>query len=209
MTAAAQRDTTTLTYRTVPKIAAWAAGETTSSRMGHVACHTGELNGLDVVTARIQVTSLAPAMGVSEERRAAMTGRRPRRLWSRRRVPTAAVPAVVATVACGALALVLDLIMVRSAALWPSDAARRLWQHGPGDPSVTLASGLTALLGLWMIVLAVAPGPRRPRTVRSPGPRVAATVDRSAAETEKVTAPYSPHTRLRLSAVENRQPHVR
>ncbi|NUS30170.1 MAG: Asp23/Gls24 family envelope stress response protein, partial [Streptomyces sp.] len=133
MTTAAQRDTTTVTDRAVPKIAERAAGETAMGQVGHVACHTGELNGLDVATARIKVTSLAPAMGVSEERRPAMTGRRPRRLWSRRRVPTAG-PTVVVTAVCGALAL--GLIMQRSAVLWRSGAARWLWQHGPGDPSV-------------------------------------------------------------------------
>lgn len=129
MTAAAQRDTTTITDRAVPTFAERASVETATGQIGHVACHAGELNGLTVAAARIRVQRVCGAV---------------------------------------ALALALGMIMQRSAVLWRSGAVRWLWQHGPGDPSVTVASGLTALLGLWMIVLAVTPGLRRPRTVRSP-----------------------------------------
>ncbi|MEV7978858.1 DUF6286 domain-containing protein [Streptomyces sp. NPDC086519] len=145
-----------------------------------------ELTGLDVPTARIRVTSLAPVAGGSGESgtpQAPPAGRTPGRLCSRRRVPDA-VLAAVAAVACGALAL--DLVMVhaahRPAAVWRVEAVRWLSEHGPGDRSVAVAGGLTAVLGLWMIVLAVTPGLRRRLTVRSTAPPVVAAVDRSAAE---------------------------
>ncbi|SNX66590.1 hypothetical protein SAMN06272735_8481 [Streptomyces sp. TLI_55] len=157
--------------------------ETVHSPHEHVADHTGELTGIDVTSARIRVTSLAPATGVGQEHRSAPADRAPRRLSSRRRVP-AAVLSAVATAVCGVLAL--DLVLVHAAhhstALWRSETVRRLSQHGPGDRSVTVASGLTVLLGLWMIVLAVTPGLLRRRTVHSPAPRVAAAVDRPVIE---------------------------
>ncbi|GAB2926133.1 DUF6286 domain-containing Asp23/Gls24 family envelope stress response protein [Streptomyces heilongjiangensis] len=181
--------------------------ESVRSLQEHVAGRTQELTGLDVPTARVRVTSLTPLAGADEgtgehgpspaappapeagadgeaaERRPAAAARTPRRLWSRRRVPVAVLAALGAAV-CGALAL--DLVMVhaahRPAAAWRVDAVHWLSEHGPGDRPVVVAGGLMALLGVWMIVLAVTPGLRRRTTLRSPGPRVVAAVDRSAVE---------------------------
>lgn len=150
-TAAAQQGTTTVSERAVRKIAE-----------RHAVARTRELTGLEVPTARVDVVALAapgysrPPIPPAEE----SAGRRTTtRRWSGRRVPVALLTSL-ATVACGALAL--DLIR-------------------PGAPAiVVVAGGLTALLGVWMVVLAVTPGLRRRSTVRTGADRVDATVDRSA-----------------------------
>ncbi|WP_234444568.1 DUF6286 domain-containing Asp23/Gls24 family envelope stress response protein [Streptomyces sp. NRRL F-525] len=152
----------------------------------HVVERTRELTGLDVPTARVNVTALAaprysraPVPPVEETNSLGT----PRHWWSGRRVPVALLTSVAA-VACGALAV--DLIEVhlahRAAAAWRVSAVHWLSGHGPGDPAVVIAGGLTALLGVWMIVLAVTPGLRHRSTVRTEAERVDAAVDRSAVE---------------------------
>jgi uncharacterized alkaline shock family protein YloU len=150
----------------------------------HVLDRTRELTGLDVPTARVNVTSLAPPrysrapVSPPEETNSPST---PRRWWSGRRTPTALLT-TSAALACGALAV--DLIQVHTAhhaaAAWRVSAVHWLSGHGPGDPAVVIAGGLTALLGVWMIVLAVTPGLRHRSTVRTAAGRVDAAVDRSA-----------------------------
>ncbi|MFJ3666159.1 DUF6286 domain-containing protein [Streptomyces sp. NPDC090106] len=160
--------------------------ETVRGLQERVTGRTRELTGLDVPPARIRVTSLTPARGGparTEADPAPPAGRTPRRLWSRRRVP-AAVQAALAAAACAALAV--DLVLVhaahRPAAAWRVQAVHWLAQHGPADRSVTVAGALTALLGGWLIVLAVTPGLRRRATVRVPAAGVVAAVDRPAVE---------------------------
>jgi len=159
--------------------------ETVRDLQEHVVGRTRELTGLDVPTAHVTVTSLTAVAGgaVDTGRPQGSVGRTPRRVWSRRRVP-AAVQAALAAVVCGALAV--DLVRVhaahRPAAVWRVEVVHWLSQHGPGDRSVVVTGGLTALLGLWMVVLAVAPGLRRRSTVEAVAPRVVAAVDRSAVE---------------------------
>lgn len=156
----------------------------------HVAARTSELSGLDVPAARIEVTALDPVTtgadgpapdGGPGPRPSPVTPRAPRRPWSRRGLPAAGT-AAAAALACGALTA--DLVRVhvahRAASAWRVSAVHWLSEHGPGDPSVVVAGALTALLGLWMVVLAVTPGLRRRNTVRAPAPRVVAAVDRSA-----------------------------
>ena len=152
----------------------------------HVVERTRELTGLDVPTARVNVTALAAPrysrapVPPFEETNSPGT---PRRWWSARRVPTALLTSAAA-LGCGALAV--DLIEVhlahRAAAAWRVSAVHWLSGHGPGDPSVVIAGGLTALLGVWMIVLAVTPGLRHRSTVHAEAERVDAAVDRSAVE---------------------------
>ncbi|MFI0510386.1 DUF6286 domain-containing Asp23/Gls24 family envelope stress response protein [Streptomyces sp. WSLK1-5] len=150
----------------------------------HVVARTRHLTGLDVPSAPVHVTSLTapasahpPAPAAADEH----PSRTPRRWWSRRRAPVALV-AAVAAVACGALAV--DLLRVHAAhqgaGAWRTSAVHWLSGHGPGDPAVVLAGGLTALLGLWMVVLALTPGRRGPVTVHTGSSRLTAAVDRSA-----------------------------
>ncbi|WP_460107106.1 DUF6286 domain-containing Asp23/Gls24 family envelope stress response protein [Streptomyces sp. YKOK-J1] len=165
--------------------------EAVRSVQEHVASRTRELSGLDVPAARIEVTALSPATdggpaaapGGGDAADTAPPARTPRRLWSGRRLPAAGTAAVAALV-CGALAA--DLVRVRGthrpAAAWRVSAVHWLSGHGPGDAPVVAAGALTALLGLWMAVLAVTPGLRRRATVRARAPRFVAVVDRSAVE---------------------------
>ena len=152
----------------------------------HVVERTRELTGLDVPTARVNVTALAaprysraPVPPVEETNSPGT----PRRWWSGRRVPVALLTSAAA-LGCGALAV--DLIEVhlahRAAAAWRVSAVHWLSGHGPGDSPVVIAGGLTALLGVWMIVLAVTPGLRHRSTVHAEAERVDAAVDRSAVE---------------------------
>ncbi|MDH6608598.1 hypothetical protein M2164_004233 [Streptomyces sp. SAI-208] len=150
----------------------------------HVVARTRYLTGLDVPVAPVRVTSLAvpasahpPVSGPPDEH----PGRTPRRWWSRRRVPVALLT-LVAAVACGALAV--DLVLVhaahREAGTWRTSAVHWLSGHGPGDPAVVLAGALTALLGLWTVVLALTPGHRGLSTVHTGSPLLTSAVDRSA-----------------------------
>ncbi|WP_031050295.1 DUF6286 domain-containing Asp23/Gls24 family envelope stress response protein [Streptomyces sp. NRRL F-5650] len=146
----------------------------------HVAARTGQLTGLDVASTRVTVTSLAVPRVPVPPAPEGDAGRTPRRWWSERRVPVAVLTAVGAA-ACGALAF--DMVQVhaahRTAAAWRAGTVDWLSGHGPGDPAVVAAGVLTALLGVWLILLAVTPGRRHQSTVRAPAARVDAAVDRS------------------------------
>lgn len=154
----------------------------------HVTERARRLSGLDLSVARVAVTAFAPpvpvhASTVSEAGEGAedVPGlRTPRRLWSQRRAPVALVT-WAAAVGCGAL--VLDLVRVhfadRTPAVWRTWAVHWLSGHGPGDPAVVAAGGLTALAGLWLVVLALTPGHRRQYTVCGPVPRIDTVIGRS------------------------------
>ncbi|MGW4227528.1 DUF6286 domain-containing Asp23/Gls24 family envelope stress response protein [Streptomyces bauhiniae] len=148
----------------------------------HVTARTGELTGLDVRPARVGVTALTPDRMTEPDataREAAPGGRVPRRWWAQRRLPLG-VLTLLATLTCGALAT--DLILVhtghRPAALWRTGALHWLYVHGPGEPPVTAAALGCALLGVWLIVLAVTPGRRGLLTAHSPAPATRVAVDR-------------------------------
>ncbi|MFD4790191.1 DUF6286 domain-containing Asp23/Gls24 family envelope stress response protein [Streptomyces sp. NPDC058459] len=153
----------------------------------HVTARTAELTGLDVRTARVGVTALtpdrqtAPGAPGAPAPEAASGGRVPRRWWARRGLPLG-VLVLLATLTCGALAT--DLILVhaghRPAALWRTGALHWLYAHGPGEPPVTAAALGCALLGVWLIVLAVTPGRRGLLTAHSPAPATQVAVDRAA-----------------------------
>ncbi|WP_030813473.1 DUF6286 domain-containing Asp23/Gls24 family envelope stress response protein, partial [Streptomyces sp. NRRL F-2799] len=148
----------------------------------HVTARTGELTGLDVRPAGVGVTALTPDR-MTELKDATETapsrGRVPRRWWAQRRLPLG-VLTLLATLTCGALAT--DLILVhtghRPAALWRTGTLHWLYVHGPGEPPVTAAALGCALLGVWLIVLAVTPGRRGLLTAHSPAPATRVAVDR-------------------------------
>lgn len=137
----------------------------------HVMERTRELTGFEVPAARIGVTSLIPSapsrppVSTSAELTAPKSA--PRRRWSQRRVPVALL-ASLSALGCGALAYDLD-----TALHWLSG-------HGLGDPTVVAAGGLTALVGVWMVVLALTPGSRHQYTVRTGADHVDTAVNRSA-----------------------------
>ncbi|MHB9855835.1 DUF6286 domain-containing Asp23/Gls24 family envelope stress response protein [Streptomyces krungchingensis] len=160
----------------------------------HVAGRTRQLTGLDVPTPRVTVTALSPVRATpaavslvkgpatAADRSAvdpSAVGRTPRRWWSPRRLPTAVIT-LSAALSCGALAV--DLIPVHTGHQPPSDwrtsALDRLSRHGPADAGAAGAGG--ALLGLWLLTMAVAPGHRNLLTMTAPAPRRHLAVDRSA-----------------------------
>ncbi|MFE9680463.1 DUF6286 domain-containing Asp23/Gls24 family envelope stress response protein [Streptomyces sp. NPDC006285] len=160
----------------------------------HVITRTGRLTGLDVTSARVDVTALVPAAAQSappDDSHAdggpdgppGTPGHRrtPRRWWSQRRVPTLLL-VLAATVACGALAA--DLILVhladRPPAAWRTGTLDWLTRHGPGDRTVTACAAAVAVLGLLMVALALAPGHRGLLTVTAPVPHLRAALDRAA-----------------------------
>ncbi|WP_432082188.1 DUF6286 domain-containing Asp23/Gls24 family envelope stress response protein [Streptomyces sp. WAC 04229] len=140
-----------------------ALGETGERVRGRMADRVAELSGLTVRAATVRVQSLAadrtappppPADGAGPSRRA-------RRPWSARRVPAA----LVALVGTGAGALLLyDVLAVhladRGPASWRTDAVDWLATHGPGDTPVVAGGAVAAVLGAWLLWLALTPGLR-------------------------------------------------
>ncbi|MFF7641846.1 DUF6286 domain-containing protein [Streptomyces canus] len=150
----------------------------------HVVARTRYLAGLDVPATPVRVTSLTPPSSAGPPAPSAPdddAGRTPRRRWSRRRAPVALLTSVAA-VACGALAV--DLVRVHAAhrepGVWRTSAVHWLSGHGPGDPAAVLAGAATALLGVWVVVLALTPGRRDRSTVRTGSARLAVAVDHPA-----------------------------
>ncbi|MFE7170370.1 DUF6286 domain-containing protein [Streptomyces sp. NPDC057616] len=66
-----------------------------------------------------------------------------------------------------------------TAASAPAHSRRQEAARTP-EPAVATAGGLSALAGLWMIVLALTPVHRRRHTVHVPAPRIDTVIDRSA-----------------------------
>ncbi|MFB7650470.1 MULTISPECIES: DUF6286 domain-containing Asp23/Gls24 family envelope stress response protein [unclassified Streptomyces] len=139
-----------------------ALGETGERVRGRMADRVAELSGLTVRAATVRVQSLAadrtappppPADGAGPSRRA-------RRPWSARRVPAA----LVALVGTGACALLLyDVLAVHVAdrgPAWRTDAVDWLATHGPGDTPVVAGGAVAAVLGAWLLWLALTPGLR-------------------------------------------------
>ncbi|WP_262059493.1 DUF6286 domain-containing Asp23/Gls24 family envelope stress response protein [Streptomyces sp. STR69] len=166
--------------------------ETVRSLQEHVGARTRQLTGLDVARPRVGVTALTPLPADSVAATAqkgtparvpttATSGTRtPRRRWSQRRLPMTLVT-LTAAVAAGALAF--DMVMVhtahRPAAAWRTGILHWMAGHGPGEPGVVVGSGLVAVLGLLLVVLALTPGHRGLLTVDCDA-RLGAAVDRRA-----------------------------
>ncbi|MFE0207975.1 DUF6286 domain-containing Asp23/Gls24 family envelope stress response protein [Streptomyces sp. NPDC058985] len=140
-----------------------ALGETGERVRSRMADRVAELSGLTVRAATVRVQSLAadrtappppPADGAGPSRRA-------RRPWSARRVP-AALAALVGTGVCALL--LYDVLAVHAAdrgpAAWRTDAVDWLATHGPGDTPVVAGGAVAAVLGVWLLWLALTPGLR-------------------------------------------------
>ncbi|GHA81521.1 DUF6286 domain-containing protein [Streptomyces termitum] len=108
-------------------------------------------------------------------------GERVRRFWAVRRVPAALLAAVVLA---GAGLLLYDVAAVRAghtAMEWRRSLARGLATKPLDDPVVLVGASLAALLGLWLLLLAVTPGLRSVLPMRRTHPDVRAGLDRKAA----------------------------
>lgn len=105
------------------------------------------------------------------------------RFWSVRRVPAGIVALLVLV---GAGVLLYDVAAVRAhrpASHWRGSLARQLAERPLDDTWVLVGAGLAAVLGLWLIVLAVTPGLRDVLPMRRTHPDVRAGLHRSAAAT--------------------------
>ncbi|MBV2352913.1 Asp23/Gls24 family envelope stress response protein [Streptomyces sp. J2-1] len=144
----------------------------------HTAERTSALTGLDVATPRLTVSRLAPTAerasgtaeleggGLADEAVPSPVHHPARRWWSARRVPVAVLVLLAAT-AC--TAVTVDVVRVHVAHLqvadWRTGGLARLYEQGPGDPAVVIGGAVLAVLGLWLVVLALTPGRRGQLTV--------------------------------------------
>ncbi|MFD5288582.1 DUF6286 domain-containing Asp23/Gls24 family envelope stress response protein [Streptomyces rochei] len=160
-------------------------GEAGERVRGRMAERVAELSGLTVRSASVRVQSLAPdraapsAPSVDRDRPSG----RARRPWSARRVPAALV-AVAAAAGCGVL--LGDLLAVhlagRRPAPWRTGVVDWPAAHGPGDGTVVAVGAVAAVLGAWLLWLALTPGLRGvlPMSPVPGHPRQRAVLDRSA-----------------------------
>ncbi|MFD5007505.1 DUF6286 domain-containing protein [Streptomyces mutabilis] len=158
------------------------AGERVRDRMTE---RVAELSGLDVRTATVRVQSLTADRTVPPPPPAdrARPSGRTRRPWSARRIPAALVSLAVAA---GCAVLLTDLLSVHLAgqrpARWRTGAVGWLATHGPGDGAVVAGGAVAAVLGVWLLWLALTPGLRGvlPMAPAAGGARRRAVLDRSA-----------------------------
>ncbi|WP_031109157.1 DUF6286 domain-containing protein [Streptomyces sp. NRRL S-146] len=110
-------------------------------------------------------------------------GGREGRFWSARRVPAA----IVALLLLGLTGLFLyDIVSVRAGRPgmgWRRELARQLAERPLDDTWVLLGAGVAAVLGLWLLILAVTPGLRDVLPMRRTHTGVRAGLHRDAAAT--------------------------
>ncbi|WP_432110229.1 DUF6286 domain-containing Asp23/Gls24 family envelope stress response protein [Streptomyces sp. AA1529] len=135
---------------------------------------TGEVPADELTTGEV------PAGEVATRGPSAAARRAPRRSWSARRAP-AAVLALSAAAGCAAVTA--DVVRVhvahRPAAAWRTRTVEWLSVHGPDEMPVVVGSAVVAVLGLWMLVLALTPGRRHRFTLAAATPVGNVAVDRS------------------------------
>ncbi|MEU4981525.1 DUF6286 domain-containing protein [Streptomyces sp. NPDC021969] len=160
------------------------AGERVRSRTAE---RVAELSGLTVRAATVRVQSLSADRAAPPPSPAHEGGTprgRARRPWSARRVPAALV-ALVAAAACAAL--LYDVLSVHLAGRRPAGprtgAVDWLATHGPGDTGVVAGGAVAAVLGAWLLCLALTPGLRGvlPMSPVPGQPAQRAVLDRAAA----------------------------
>ncbi|MDI6520610.1 DUF6286 domain-containing protein [Streptomyces coelicoflavus] len=140
-------------------------GEAGERVRGRMADRVAELSGLTVRAATVRVHSLSPDRAAPQpppaHEDAPSAGRTARRPWSARRAPAALV-ALVASAACAFL--LYDVLSVHLAGRRPAgprtEAVDWLATHGPGDTAVVAGGAVAAVLGAWLLCLALTPGLR-------------------------------------------------
>ncbi|MGW6989683.1 DUF6286 domain-containing protein [Streptomyces sp. NPDC054946] len=104
-----------------------------------------------------------------------------RRPWSVRRIP-AALTALLVAAAAGTL--LFDIVRVRAggqAAAWRTRLADELAARPLDDLSIRIGAAVIAVLGLWLVVLALTPGLRSQLPLKTPDAQMRAVLDRDAA----------------------------
>lgn len=142
--------------------------------------------------------------------RSAGDGGREGRFWSARRVP-AAITALLLFVVAGFF--LYDIASVRAdrpAMRWRRELADQLATRPLDDTWVLVGAGVTAVLGLWLFVLAVTPGLRKILTMRRVHPDVRAGLYRELAvlvlrdRAMEISGVQSVRVRMRRSRAEVR-----
>lgn len=108
-------------------------------------------------------------------------GRGEGRFWSARRIP-AAITALVVLVVAGFF--LYDIAAVRAGRppmRWRRELAHQLAERPLDDTWVLVGAGVAAVLGLWLLVLALTPGLRSILSMRRTHPDVRAGLDRDLA----------------------------
>ncbi|MFG2722488.1 DUF6286 domain-containing protein [Streptomyces sp. NPDC048416] len=108
-------------------------------------------------------------------------GGRVGRFWSARRIPAGLLALVILAAAGFLLYDVASVRAHRPAMRWRVRLADWLAGHPMDDVAVLAGAGAVALIGVWLIVLALTPGLRSILPMRSPSPAVHAGLDRGAA----------------------------
>ncbi|PZG92114.1 hypothetical protein C1I97_29605 [Streptomyces sp. NTH33] len=103
------------------------------------------------------------------------------RFWSARRVPAGIVALLLLALTGAFLYDIAAVRAHRTALSWRRELARQLAERPLDDTWVRVGAVVAALLGLWLIVLAVTPGLRRLLPMRRTHPDVRAGLHRNAA----------------------------
>ncbi|MFJ3230531.1 DUF6286 domain-containing protein [Streptomyces sp. NPDC086787] len=103
------------------------------------------------------------------------------RVWSARRVPAGVVALLLLIVAAAFLYDIAAVRAHRPAMRWRRELAAQLATRPLDDTWVLVGAGVAAVIGLWLIVLAVTPGLRDLLPMRRPHPDVRAALGRDAA----------------------------
>ncbi|MHB9862719.1 DUF6286 domain-containing protein [Streptomyces sp. YIM S03343] len=137
-----------------------------------------EPQGSEGTTQRLPVLDKPPA----EDEAPTATSAHDHRFWSARRVPAGIVALLLALLAG---VLLYDVAAVRAhkpaPLVWRRDLARQLAERPLDDTWVLVGAGVAAVLGLWLVVLAVTPGLRDILPMRRTHPDVRAGLQRAAA----------------------------
>ncbi|WP_320780814.1 DUF6286 domain-containing protein [Streptomyces sp. CRN 30] len=105
------------------------------------------------------------------------------RFWSARRVPAGIAALLLLALA---VAFLYDVVAVRAdrpGMRWRRELARQLAERPLDDTWVLVGAGITAALGLWLLLLALTPGLRSVLPMRRTHPDVRAGLHRDAAAT--------------------------
>ncbi|MEY9990326.1 hypothetical protein ABIE67_002358 [Streptomyces sp. V4I8] len=108
-------------------------------------------------------------------------GRGEGRFWSARRIPAAITALVVLLVAGFFLYDIAAVRAGRSAMRWRRELAHQLAERPLDDTWVLVGAGVAAVLGLWLLVLALTPGLRSVLSMRRTHPDVRAGLERDLA----------------------------
>ncbi|MET9887558.1 DUF6286 domain-containing protein [Streptomyces sp. NPDC006430] len=132
-------------------------------------------------TERPTVTDgVAPAAGQPAKQPPAGPQPRVTRPWSARRIP-AAITALLIAAAAGSFLFDVARVRAGKPAAWRTRLADELATRPLDDLWIQIGGAVIALLGLWLVVLALTPGLRQQLPLKTPDAQMRAVLDRDAA----------------------------